>query len=137
MEIRRFKEDSNCRVFVGNPAACAEGISLHHVCHDAVYLDRTFNAGHYMQSVDRIHRLGLAPEVLTHATILQASGTIDGRITSRLDSKILRMARVLDDPGLTTLAMDAPDAGGDEGAVPEDLNDWDDAKAVVEELEED
>jgi hypothetical protein len=64
-------------------------------------------------------------------------GTIDGRISSRLDSKIRRMARVLDDPGLTTLAMDAPDEGGDEGAVPEDFKDWDDAKAVVEELEED
>ena len=67
---------------------------------------------------------------------MQAAGTIDVRIGGRLDAKIRRMARVLDDAGLRTLAMDAPDSGGDEGAVPEELNDWDDAKAVVEELEE-
>jgi hypothetical protein len=42
-----------------NLAAMAEGVSPRHTCHDAIYVDRTFNAGQYLQSLDRIHRLGL------------------------------------------------------------------------------
>ena len=30
----------------------------------AIYLDRTFNAGHFLQSQDRIHRLGLGDDVV-------------------------------------------------------------------------
>ena len=56
-ELTRFRSDDNCHVLLANPAAVGEGISLHHVCHDAIYLERTFNAGQYLQSVDRIHRL--------------------------------------------------------------------------------
>src|SRR5262249_16226093 len=56
--IRRFHADPNCRVMIANPAACGEGISLHTACHHAIYVDRAFNAAHYLQSVDRIHRLG-------------------------------------------------------------------------------
>jgi hypothetical protein len=31
---------------------------LHKVCQNAIYVDRTFNAAHFLQSEDRIHRLG-------------------------------------------------------------------------------
>ena len=61
-KIKRFHTDDTCKVLVANPAACSEGISLHKVCQNAIYLDRSFNAAHYMQSEDRIHRLGLAPD---------------------------------------------------------------------------
>ena len=56
--IRRFHQDPACRVMIANPAAAGEGISLHRTCQYAIYLDRTFNAAHFMQSIDRIHRLG-------------------------------------------------------------------------------
>ena len=55
----RFNEDPTCMSFIANPAATGEGISLHHVCHDAIYLDRSYNSTHYLQSIDRVHRLGL------------------------------------------------------------------------------
>ena len=45
-------------VLVANYASCAEGISLHHVCHNAIYIDRSFQADQYLQSIDRICRLG-------------------------------------------------------------------------------
>ena len=45
--IRRFKEDPECMVLVANPAAAAESISLHKHCNYALYLDRTYNAGHF------------------------------------------------------------------------------------------
>lgn len=104
-ELARFREDPNCQVVLANPAAMAEGVSLHHVCHDAVYLDRTFNAGQYLQSLDRIHRLGLAPGTETRIYLLSSAGTIDERIASRLRGKVQRLGQMLDDPGLVALSL--------------------------------
>ena len=85
---------------VANPAACGEGISLHTVCHHAIYLDRNYNAAQYLQSEDRIHRLGLPPEQETFVEILQAPGTIDESVDRRLSHKIDKMAQVLNDEAL-------------------------------------
>lgn len=107
--IRQFHRDSTCRVMIANPAACGEGISLHTVCHHAIYVDRTFNAAHYLQSIDRIHRLGLSPTQETRVSILEASATVDARIATRLKSKIDVMSAILNDPGLAALAYDPED----------------------------
>lgn len=95
--IKKFKEDQSCRILIANPGACGESISLHDVCHDAIYLDRTFNAGQYMQSLDRIHRVGLDPNRKTTYYLLQVEGTIDETINRRLDEKRARMAKVLNE----------------------------------------
>lgn len=58
-------------VMVANPAAASEGVSLHRVCHHAIYLDRTFNAAHYLQSEDRIHRFGLPKDQETIVEIVE------------------------------------------------------------------
>ncbi|HXA43298.1 MAG TPA: DEAD/DEAH box helicase [Candidatus Solibacter sp.] len=107
--IRRFHEDPSCRVMIANPAACGEGISLHLVCHHAIYVDRTFNAAHFLQSVDRIHRLGLPATQLTTVEVLEARGTIDQTVALRLKKKIDAMAKILNDPGLRALAYDPED----------------------------
>ena len=107
--IRKFHKDPTCRVMIANPQACGEGISLHKVCHYAIYLDRTFNAAHYLQSVDRIHRLGLDNSVNTYIEILISENTIDETITKRLNSKIESMSQVLNDPSLLKLAYDPED----------------------------
>ncbi|MCB8949165.1 MAG: DEAD/DEAH box helicase [Ardenticatenaceae bacterium] len=107
--IRKFHLDPECRVLIANPQACGEGISLHKVCHFAIYLDRTFNAAHYLQSVDRIHRLGLPSNVDTVIEILVAHGTIDDVIVDRLNLKTESMGKVLDDPYLMTLVYDPED----------------------------
>jgi SNF2 family DNA or RNA helicase len=107
--IRQFHQDSSCRVMIANPAACGEGISLHKVCHYAIYVDRTFNAAHYLQSVDRIHRLGLPEDQETKIDILEARWTIDSRVQRRLAAKIEAMSRILKDPGLAALAYDPED----------------------------
>jgi len=85
---------------VANPAAASEGISLHKICHTAIYVDRSFNAAHYLQSVDRIHRLGLAPGVGTNIEIIECRKTIDEVVYERLKSKVDRMAEVLKDKSL-------------------------------------
>ncbi len=92
-------------MLLANPAACGEGVSLHHWCHEAVYLDRTFNAGSFLQSQDRIHRLGLADGQLTTFTILTSIGTIDETVDQRLREKITALAALLDDPGLVEVSL--------------------------------
>lgn len=113
-QLRRFREDPDCMVLVSNPATLGEGISLHQVCHDAVYVDRDFMAGRYLQSLDRIHRLGLAPDVETRITVLAAQETVDEVVAVRLQQKLDFMARVLDDPSVQQLAdlQEAPPMAG-------------------------
>ncbi|MEZ0447365.1 DEAD/DEAH box helicase [Cellulomonas sp. ICMP 17802] len=113
-EVQRFREDPACLVLLSNPATLGEGISLHHECHDAVYVDRDFAAGRYLQSVDRIHRLGLAPDAATRVTVLVANETIDEVIEQRLGVKLDFMARILDDASLRELADldEEPAVGG-------------------------
>ena len=99
-KIRRFHHDDNVMILVANPAAASEGISLHTVCHHALYLDRAFNAAHYLQSEDRIHRFGLAPDQETHIEIVECIDSIDEMVRARLKFKIDAMATVLDDSSL-------------------------------------
>lgn len=102
-ELRRFREDPDCNVLISNPATLGEGISLHQVCHDAVYVDRDFQAGRFLQSLDRIHRLGLAPDTETRVTVLAAEGSIDELVALRLAEKLDFMGRILDDPEVQQL----------------------------------
>lgn len=114
-EIARFRRpDSGCFVLLSNPATLGEGISLHHECHDAVYVDRDFAAGKYLQSLDRIHRLGLPPDVETRITVLVSEHTIDEVVSQRLQVKLDFMGRILDDPAVQRLADldDEPAIGG-------------------------
>ncbi len=96
-KIREFKNNPNCMVMVANPAAAGEGISLHKVCLNAIYVDRTFNAAHFLQSIDRIHRLGLTDDEHPHVQILLSEDTIDEGVDARLTSKIQSMLAALND----------------------------------------
>lgn len=128
-ELDRFRNDPDCWVLLANPAAMSEGVSLHHWCHDAIYIDRTFNAGQYLQSVDRIHRLGLPDDVDTRITILASEGTIDDRVAGRVEDKTRRLALMLNDPVLVQMAL--PD-DEDSGEV---LDDQLDLIEVIEHLQ--
>ena len=129
--LRLFHEkNGKCQVLIANPAACAEGISLHKVCHHAIYVDRTYNAAHYLQSVDRIHRLGLAPGTETHIYVLESIapnvvGAIDYSVRRRTIDKLRVMSVALDDYDLRRLALDEEegDAPLDYDVTLEDLSD--------------
>ncbi|MCD7963785.1 MAG: DEAD/DEAH box helicase [Rikenellaceae bacterium] len=112
--IRKSHEDDSCRVMIANPQACGEGISLHRICHYAIYLDRNFNAAYFLQSIDRIHRLGLAEGVETNVEILISEDTIDELLINRLNEKIEAMGDVLEDPYLHSLAYDPEDIPKDD-----------------------
>jgi SNF2 family DNA or RNA helicase len=100
-KVARFHEDDTAMVLVANPAACSEGISLHTVCHHALYVDRNYNAAQFLQSADRIHRLGLLPDQATNIEILVSPDTIDDSVHRRLETKIANMERVLNDPSIS------------------------------------
>ncbi|WP_433053160.1 DEAD/DEAH box helicase [Dactylosporangium sp. CS-033363] len=113
-QLRRFRADPDCMVLLSNAATLGEGISLHRECHDAVYVDRDFAAGRFLQSLDRIHRLGLAPETETRITVLASGDTIDEVVEQRLSAKLTFMGRILDDPAVQELAdlEEEPAIGG-------------------------
>lgn len=111
-ELERFRKDQECWVLLANPAAVGEGISLHRSCHEAVFLERTFNAGQYLQSIDRIHRLGLKPTDETRISFLICIGTVDEVVDGRVAEKAGRLGEMLDDPGIATMALpDEEDVG--------------------------
>lgn len=103
-QLRRFRTDPSCMVLLSNAATLGEGVSLHHECHDAVYVDRDFAAGRFLQSLDRIHRLGLPAGTKTRITVLVANNTIDELVEQRLAAKLLFMGGVLDDPAVLQLS---------------------------------
>ena len=132
--IAKFKIDKNCKVLITNPQTLGEGISLHKVCHTAVYIDRTYNAGQYLQSLDRIHRLGLPKDIVTRIYILRSKNTIDQAISIRLESKVSRMANVLNDFGLVQDSLPNMD---EDGIFSSNSLDEDDIKKLLEHLETD
>lgn len=99
-KIKLFHDDPNVQVMIANPAAASEGVSLHRICHHAIYLDRTFNAAHYLQSEDRIHRFGLSQDQTTTIEIVECINSIDETVRERLKQKIHKMAEALDDSSL-------------------------------------
>lgn len=132
-KIKRFHDDPECMVLVANPSACSEGISLHKVCQYAIYLDRSFNAAHYLQSEDRIHRLGLAADAKPTVEFVECENSIDQVVRERLTLKVSIMASALND---SSLRVDPNVFEYDDGET--DIDDItnnlsvDDAKAVLD-----
>ncbi|MDT0347649.1 DEAD/DEAH box helicase [Streptomyces litchfieldiae] len=120
-QLRRFREDPGCMVLISNPATLGEGISLHQVCHDAVYVDRDFVAGRFLQSLDRIHRLGLDPTADTRVTVLGVRGTIDEVVEVRLNQKLDFMGKILDDPTVQQLSDLQEEPAVAAGLAPSDV----------------
>lgn len=74
-------------VLITNPHTLAESVSLHTVCHDAIYFEYSYNLVHLLQSKDRIHRLGLTGGQYTQYYYMQDYFKYDGEDFS-MDEKI-------------------------------------------------
>jgi SNF2 family DNA or RNA helicase len=90
------KNDSEFNVIIANSYAVAESISLHKVCHNAIYLERTFNASNYIQSKDRIHRYGLEEGTNTRYYFIISENSIEETIHRRLKEKEQRLLEVME-----------------------------------------
>ena len=109
--IREFvRPDSGVDVLIANPAACAESISLHKACSNAIYYDLSYNCAQYLQSLDRIHRVGGSENKSAHYVFLQYEDTIDEDILTNLQAKADAMYRIIDkDYAVYSLDMFAED----------------------------
>lgn len=118
--VREFNQpNSSFSVIIANPFAVAESISLHKQCHNAIYLERNFNAANFIQSKDRIHRYGLSKDTVTNYYYLVSEDTIDETINSRLEEKEQRLLDIVERMPIPLFA----NASDDEG--------FEDIKAVI------
>jgi SNF2 family DNA or RNA helicase len=126
--IHDFRTSAKYPVLIANPGACAESVSLQQVCSHAIYLDRTFNGAHYMQSLDRIHRVGMNPRDTVQYYLLQSEDTIDEVIDQRLDEKQAHMLKLLDED-FSVMSLDYP-----AGEFSEETDEERDYSALIEHL---
>lgn len=104
--IREFhKQDSKFKVIIANPFAVAESISLHKACHNAIYLERNFNAANFLQSKDRIHRVGLKPTDQINYYYILSEKSIDETIHTRLIEKEKRMLAIIESQPIPLINM--------------------------------
>jgi len=89
--------NSDFQVVIANPFSVAESISLHKGCHNAIYLERDYNASNFLQSKDRIHRVGLEENQVTNYYYFISRNSIDEVINTRLHHKIERMENIIND----------------------------------------
>ena len=97
--ISKFNDPNNSefQVVIANPFAVSESISLHKGCHNAIYLERDYNCSNFLQSKDRIHRVGLEKGQVTNYYYMIAKDSIDEIIEERLKIKIERMEKIIND----------------------------------------
>lgn len=95
--VKEFHDpNSSFKVIIANPFAVAESISLHKACHNAIYMERSFNAAHFLQSKDRIHRYGLPQGVVTNYYYILSEESIDLTIHQRLEDKEARLLEIIE-----------------------------------------
>ena len=97
--IKYFNDPLNndFNVIIANPFSVAESISLHKGCHNAIYLERDYNCSNFIQSKDRIHRVGLDENQLTKYFYILAHNSIDEVIDEKLNLKVHRMEEIIND----------------------------------------
>ena len=97
--IESFKNTNDLNCVVANAAAVGESISLHKnvkgekVCSNAIYLERNFNCAQYLQSRDRIHRVGISKDVEVNYHFFNTPGTLD----EHLDNSLKRKSRIMNE----------------------------------------
>ncbi|HEV7659705.1 MAG TPA: DEAD/DEAH box helicase [Allosphingosinicella sp.] len=110
-------------ILIANPQAVGESISLHKACRTAIYFDRDFNAGRYIQSKDRIHRYNPEGGLPVRYIYLMSEGTVDDDIDTRLVIKEQRLTDLVDSDDIPLLT-----AASDEDGI-------DDIRAIFESYE--
>jgi SNF2 family DNA or RNA helicase len=89
--------NSGLDILVANPAACAESISLHKTCFHAIYYDLSYNCAQYLQSLDRIHRVGGSETKQANYHYLQYKDTIENDVKNNLERKAQKMYDLIDE----------------------------------------
>lgn len=93
-EVRRFQEDDNCKVFMGQIAAAGLGITLT-AASTMVFYSLDYSMSNFDQAKARIHRVGQKRNC--HYIYLIATGTVDKKVLRSLRDKIDLAKTLVDD----------------------------------------
>jgi len=126
--IDRFHRKGEPAILIANPQAVGESISLHKAARTAIYFDRDFNAGRFIQSKDRIHRYDPNPLGAVRHHFLSAVGTIDQTIENRLAEKEARLADLVESVDIPLFGL--VDIEGGDHDIRAILYDYERRKAV-------
>jgi SNF2 family DNA or RNA helicase len=96
--VRRFQDDDETMIFVGNAAAAGAGLNLHRA-RIGIYESFSNQAAHFMQSLDRIHRRGQEHDVEYLALVCR--GTLEEaeyhRLLAKADAQAVLLGDQVDD----------------------------------------
>lgn len=93
-EIRRFQEDSDCKVFIGQIAAAGLGITLT-AASTMVFYSMDYSMSNFEQAKARIHRVSQKNDCLY--IYLVAKGTVDRKVLKALRDKVDLAKLLVDD----------------------------------------
>lgn len=124
--IIEFHNNPELKVVIANPYAVGESISLHKTCHNALYLEQGYNAGVYMQSKDRIHRVGLNEEDKIEYFYFHSEDSVDNLAYKRVMLKESKMLDIIESEEIPLIS--------DNKDFMEDMED--DIKAIMREYYE-
>ncbi len=91
--IKRFQDNSDCRVFVGSLMAGGLGIDLTSAS-IVIHYDRWWNAAREDQATDRVHRIGQKKSVQVFKLITR--GTLEEKIDTIIKQKSLLMNSIVE-----------------------------------------
>lgn len=108
-ERKEIVEDFNdpkgeIEVIIASPQAVGESISLHKQCHDAIYFEISYNAGLHLQSMDRIHRLGLPEGTETNYWYIQSDFPIEATVLDKVRQKEKKMREIVESSEIPLIA---------------------------------
>lgn len=89
--------NSGLDILIANPAAASESISLHKTCFHAIYYDLSYNCAQYLQSLDRIHRVGGSELNTANYYFLQYENSIDQDVKLNLEKKATKMYSIIEE----------------------------------------
>ncbi len=92
--IEKFLKNEENKILIANPAVAKEGLTLTSA-NNAIYLDRNFKMDDYIQSQDRIHRIG--QEKKCNIIKIIATNTIDEYTDEIIDKKYSLAKYILGD----------------------------------------
>ena len=101
IKIQFNDRNSLLDAIIATPQSCSESISLHKACTNAIYYDQSYNAAEFLQSLDRIHRVGGSEDQSVEYDFLQYANTIDLKVYNKVFQKANRQMQIIEEDNLT------------------------------------
>ena len=117
------KTSSGGMILIATAGTLAESVSLHrykdkHVCNNVIFLERSYDAGKYMQALHRVYRIGSDKKKTIHyycfmSELHDSSDTLDHRIHMRLTRRLDALYDLMEDEWkLDKLSLDPATVNG-------------------------